>query len=118
MIVDFSKYPNSFLPVNIKGDNVDVVEEYKYLGNIIDHKLKGNLNVSQIYKKCNQRLYFLRMLKNVKVDNTILTLFYSSIIQSVLTFCISSWFGNCLDRDKRKLGKIVKCAKKTWAVLM
>ena len=52
------------LPVNIKGNNVDVVEEYKYLGNIIDHKLKGNLNVSQIYKKCNQRLYFLRMLKN------------------------------------------------------
>ena len=38
MIADFSKYPNSFLPVNIKGNNVDVVEAYKYLGNIIDHK--------------------------------------------------------------------------------
>ena len=58
MTVNFSKYPCSFLPVNINGDNVDVVEEYKYPRNIIDHKLKGNLNVSQIYKKCNQRLYF------------------------------------------------------------
>ena len=37
------------------GDNVDAVWEYKDLGNI-DHKLKRNRNVSQIYKKCNQRL--------------------------------------------------------------
>ena len=63
MIVDYSKSPNEFMPVNIKGDNVEVVKEYKYLGNVIDHKLKGDLNVSQIHKKCNQRLYFLRKLK-------------------------------------------------------
>ena len=37
------------------GDNVHV-GKYKDLENIIDHKLKGNQNVSQIYKKCNQRL--------------------------------------------------------------
>ena len=112
MIVDFSKSPNGFSPVNIKGDNVDIVDEYKYLGNIIDNKLKGNLNVSNIYKKCNQRMYFLRKLKNVKVDGTILTLFYYSIIQSVLSFCISSWFGACTKNEKDKLSKIVKCAKR------
>ena len=85
------------MPVNIKGGHVELVEEYKYLGNVIDHKLKANLNVSQINKKCNQQLYFLRKLKNVKVDRTILTLFYISIIQSVLSFCISSCMGNCSD---------------------
>ena len=40
--------------MNIKGDNVEVVAKYKYLGNVIDHKLKGNLYLSQIHKKCNQ----------------------------------------------------------------
>ena len=71
------------MPVNIKGDNVEVVKEYKYHGNVIDHKLKGNLNVSQIHQKCNQRLYFLRKLKNVKVDRTILTLFHTEALFSL-----------------------------------
>jgi len=53
MIAECSKSPSNFTPVNIKGDNVERVEEYKYLGNCIDYKLKGSLNVSQIYKKCN-----------------------------------------------------------------
>ena len=53
MIVDYSKSPNKFMPVNIKDDSVEVVKEYKYLENVIDHKLKGDLNVSQIRKKCN-----------------------------------------------------------------
>ncbi len=116
MFIDYSKSPCNFAPVNIKGENVEVVQEYKYLGNIIDHKLKGDLNVSQIHKKCNQRLYFLRKLKNVKVDCTILTLFYKSIIQSVLSFCISSWFGSCVESDKAKLCKIIKCARKLGCV--
>ena len=116
MIIDYSRSPKENTPVNIKGANVEKVEEYKYLGNIIDHKLKGNLNVSQIHKKCNQRLYFLRKLRNVKVDSTILTLFYTSIIQSVLSFCISSWFGSCLEGDKGKLSKIIKCGKKLGCV--
>ena len=96
--------------------HVEVVKEYKYLENVIDHKLKGDMNVSQIHKKCNQLLYFLRKLKNVKVDHTILTLFYTSIIQSVLSFCISSWFGNCSDGDIGKLSKIVNCAERLGCV--
>ncbi len=116
MIVNFSKSPQATDPIEIKGSNVDTVDEYKYLGNIIDSKLKGNLNVSRMYKKCNQRLYFLRKLKNVNVDSTILTLFYKSIIQSVLTFCITSWFGNATATDTNKLDKIVKCAKRLGCI--
>ena len=61
-----------------------LILSYRYLGNIIDSKLRGNLNVSRMYKKCHQRLYVLRKLKKVNVDSTILTLFYKSIIQSDL----------------------------------
>ena len=92
------------------------MEEYKYLGNIINNKLKFNLNVSQIHAKCNQRLYFLRKLKNAKVEPTTLTLFYKSIIQSVLFFCILSWFGNCLEVDKSRLRKSIKCTNKLGCV--
>ena len=40
----------------------------------------------------------------------------SSIIQSVLSFCISSWFGNCSDGDIGKLSKIVNCAERLGCV--
>ena len=52
----------------------------------------------------------------MKVDRTILRLFYTSIIQSVLSFCISSWFGSCSDGDTGKLGKTVKCAERLACV--
>ena len=71
--------------------------------------------MSRIYNKCNQRLYFLRThQKNVNrpVDFTILRLFYKSIIQSVLSFCITFWHGNATATDINKLDKIIKCAER------
>ena len=44
------------LPIAINGGEVEVVNNYKYLGIIIDDKLKGSENISRIYKKANQRL--------------------------------------------------------------
>ena len=72
--------------------------------------------MSRIHAKCNQRLYFLRKSKNAKVEPTTLTLFSKSIIQYVLSFCISSWFGNCLERDKSRLRKTIRCAAKLGCV--
>ena len=43
---------------------------------------------------------------------------HKHIIQSVLSFCISLWFGNCSDGDMGKLSKIVNCAKRLGCVNM
>ena len=66
----------------------------------------------KVYKKANQRLYFLRKLKDVKMDRTVMDLFYKSVIQSVVNFCIICWFGNLTVHDKKKLNRIVKSAKR------
>jgi hypothetical protein len=116
MVINFSRTPEDITPIQIKRSNVEIVSQYKYLGNIIDDKLKGYDNISKIYKKCNQRMYFLRKLKNVHIDPTILTMFYKSIIQSVLTFCISSWYGHCTTTHKKQLEKIVKSAKRVGCI--
>ena len=47
----------------IKGNEVETVESYKYLGTIIDCQLDWSANVDAVYKKANQRLFFLRNLK-------------------------------------------------------
>ena len=65
MIIDFSKCPTDLSPVSINDEDVEIVHEYKYLGTIIDDKLKGTSNVKKMCKKANQRLYFLRKLKDV-----------------------------------------------------
>ena len=62
--------------------------------------------------KLNQRLYFLRKLRSFNVDKTLLKLFYTSILQSVFTFCIVAFGGNITDKDKTKIQRVIKRASK------
>ena len=87
-----------------------VVESYKYLGVHIDHHLNFSDNVNYVYKKSAQRLHFLRILYNIRVDQHILTLFYHSIVESTLIFCLTSWYGLITKKDTSKLNKIVRKA--------
>ena len=68
------------------------------------------------YKKCQQRLYCLRKLRSFNVDNTILSMFYKSCIQSVLTFSFICWFGNVSQKDKNSLQRIVNISSKVTGV--
>jgi hypothetical protein len=112
IIIDFRNKSKVVEPLHIEGEKVDIVQSYTYLGSIIDDKLKGGDHVQKLYAKANKRMFFLRKLKNVNVDRTILSMFYKCIIQSVLTFCITCWYGSIKDGDRKKLGKIIKCAKR------
>ena len=96
----------------IDGEAVEIVDDYKYLGCIIDNKLKGTSNVARIAKKANQTLYFVRKLKKVRVNKEILSLFYKSIVESVLCYCMSSWYGNVSKNDRKKLKRVIKSAKR------
>jgi hypothetical protein len=66
--------------------------------------------VSQICKKAYKHLYFLRKLRDVHVEKIILSLFYSSIIESVVSFCIICYYGNLPKYAKHKLNKICNTA--------
>ena len=111
MIIDFrTKNVTSHDALIIQNESVEQVKEYKYLGTIIDDQLKFEINANKVYKKANMRLFFLRKLANVRVDNKIMDLFYTSIIQSVLSFCAIVWYCNINVACKNKLNRIVKAA--------
>ena len=112
MIIDFRVKKEEMKPVLINSQPVDVVENYKYLGTIIDNKLSGCDNAQRIYKKANQRLYFVRKLNHVNVSKTIMTLFYKSVVESVICFCIICWFGGCTEVEKKKLSRIIRHANR------
>ena len=110
MIIDFRKSQSSINTLSINDQVVDTVHSYKYLGVIIDDKLTGNDNSYEVYVKGIKRLYFLRLLKNIRVDTKILSLFYKSIIESVLCSCIVAWYGNSNQQCKNKVARITKSA--------
>ncbi len=65
-----------------------------------------------ISKKAQQRLRFLRWLKRTSLPPPILTNFYRGTIESVLTSCISVWYGNCSAADHKTLQQTVNTAAK------
>ena len=92
--------------------SVEIVDKYKYLGTVIDNRLNWNSNTTKVYKKANQRLHFLRKLKSFDVNSKVLKLFYQSTIQSVVTFGSIAWFNSLSVKDRNKLERIVKQAKR------
>ena len=105
MITDFRRKQNVKDPVTINGSEVDVVKTYKYLGVTIQEDLKWDSHIDNQLKKCNKRMYHVRCLKKLNIDHKIIVLFYNSVISSLLTYAISSWYSACSDKLKNDVNK-------------
>ena len=116
MIIDFRIEPEEHASIFIDGQEVERVENYKYLGVNINHKLDWHQHTSNVISKINQRLYFVRKLNYFKIDKTLLSLFYGSIIVSVVSFCIVAWGGNAVQKDIQKINRVVKHASKLTGI--
>ena len=112
MIVDTRRERSPIPPLVIKGERVEVVDTFKFLGSTISNNLKWEENTSSIVSKCHQRLYFLRKLKKFGVSKLALTHFYRAAIESILSFSITSWYGALTERDKATLNKLVFTSSK------
>jgi len=95
IIFDRRKNQNTKIPVTIDNTQVAIVPSYKYLGVIIQEDLKWHEHVKAQAKKANQRMYFVRRLRKLKVDSKIICLFYNSVVSSVLVYAIPSWYDAC-----------------------
>ncbi|KAI2643798.1 hypothetical protein H4Q32_029977 [Labeo rohita] len=84
----------------------------KFLGVHITEDLTWTTNTMSLSKKAQQRLHFLRRLKRASLPPPILTTFYRGTIESVLTSCITVWYGNCSAADRKTLQRTVNTAAK------
>ena len=62
-------------PVYIKGEAVERVETYKYLGVVFDSKLNWKENINSVLKKVDTRMHCLRKLRSFGVNSGILVTF-------------------------------------------
>ncbi|KAI4871457.1 hypothetical protein NFI96_004186 [Prochilodus magdalenae] len=116
MVVDFRRTRRDHSPLHIDGSTVEIVKSTKFLGVHLAEDLTWSLNTSTITKKAQQRLYFLRRLRKTHPPPPILTTFYRGTIESILSSCITAWFGNCTASDRKSLQRVVRTAEKIIGV--
>ena len=112
MIINFRRQKNDIIPLTVHDEDVDIVTEYKYLGVHIDSSMSWDMHVRKTHSKANQRLYFLRKMNMFGVSKNIMKIFYSSVIQSVITNCCVVWFYSLRVQNRTKLERVIKAAKK------
>jgi hypothetical protein len=124
LVFDFRKSPSIVSDLFIDGLKVERVTEYKYLGTILDSKLNFSSNTPVIHKKYQSRIYCLQKLRSLNVNSNILQTFYTSFIESLLTFSFICWYGglcvkskNVLERVVNVCGKIVGVRQESLTVL-
>uniref|UniRef100_A0A3B3BP10 Reverse transcriptase domain-containing protein n=1 Tax=Oryzias melastigma TaxID=30732 RepID=A0A3B3BP10_ORYME len=111
LIVDFRKNADPHAPIHIKGKVVERVDSFKFLGVHISEDLSWTTACSKVVKKAHQRLFFLRTLRRNHLSSNILVNFYRCTIESILTNCITVWYGSCSAADRKALQRVVKIAQ-------
>ncbi|KAK2899349.1 hypothetical protein Q8A73_012478 [Channa argus] len=113
LIVDFRKESrNTHDTIHINGTAVERVSSYKFLGIHISEDLSWTINTSSLVKKAHQRLFFLRTLKKTRLSSDILVNFYRCAIESILTNCVTVWYGSCTVAERKALQRVVKTAQR------
>ena len=84
--ITFSHSRKNFDPIKVNGQDLECVEQAKILGLQISCDLTWNNHVSEVVKKVNKRLYFLRQLKRAQVKSEELLLFYLTCIRPVTEY--------------------------------
>ena len=107
MIVDYRKKRTKHATNLIDRAAVEQVDSFKFLGVHITNKLSWSKHTKTVWKKARQRLFPLRRRKRLVMGPQILKKFYSCTIKSILTGCITAWYGNCLASDRKTLQKLM-----------
>lgn len=108
VIFDFRKSQPKHLPARINGDEVDMVENFKYLGVTLDCSLKWDIHIQTQLSKVNKRFYHVRCLLRTHVDKRIICMFYNAVISSVLLYAATCWYGSCSAKCKKNVDRIYR----------
>uniref|UniRef100_A0A665UD53 Reverse transcriptase domain-containing protein n=1 Tax=Echeneis naucrates TaxID=173247 RepID=A0A665UD53_ECHNA len=112
IILDFRKSKKTVLPtLSIKGEEVERVESFKFLGVHISADLTWAVHTSYQVRKAHQRLYFLRKLKQAHLPRPLLVNFYRASIESILTYCCTVWSTSCTAKDRKDLQRVARTAE-------
>ena len=113
LIIDFRRKKTEITPLFINGESVERVADFRFLGVHIEDSLSWSVNTSELLKKSQQRLFFLRILRRNNIAQSLLVSFYRATIESILTYCMGIWYTSCTAAQRKALQRIINTAQKT-----
>lgn len=101
-------------PIRLEDTLLQIVNNFKILGVIVDERLTFEQHISYVLGKVNSRIYILRKLYCHHVDESARIRFYRACILPVLLYGVEAWYGflsknNCerLERAQNLALKLV-----------
>ena len=91
-IIFTKKKLKSVMNIKLEGHKLERVKETKYLGVMLNEKLNWSKPINFIRNKLNRASYILSKLRHY-VDTETLKMVYYSLVNSHLSYCISTWGG-------------------------
>ncbi len=111
LVVDFRRQSREHTPITIDNKTpVERVSSFKFLCVHITEDLTYSAHTDAVLKKAHQRLFFLRRLRKFETSSSILRSFYTCTVESILTGCITAWFGNSTAGNRKALQRVVRTA--------
>ena len=93
LIVDYRKRRAEHASLNIDGTVVEWVESFKFLGVHITNDLAWSKHTKTVVRRAQHNLFPLRRMNRFGMGPQILKRVYSCTIESILTGCITAWYG-------------------------
>ncbi|XP_061844152.2 uncharacterized protein [Nerophis lumbriciformis] len=112
VILDSRRRKTTIQPLYIDGGCVERVSSLRFLGVHLEEDLSWRTNTTAIVKRAQQRLYFLRVLRNLHLRQDLLVSFYRCSVESILTYCICVWFCSCTAAERKALQRVVNSPQK------
>ncbi len=115
LVVDYRRQSREHTPITIDKTPVERVTSFKFLCVHITEDLTWSAHTDAVLKKAHQRLFFLRRLRKFGTSTRILRSFYTCTMESILTGCITAWFGNSTAGNRKALQKgRANCPPHCW----
>ncbi len=109
--MDFRRRTSEHPPIIVNWTPVERVSSIKFLSVNITEDLTWTIHTRSVVRKAHQHLFFLRRLKKFGLSSKILRQFYSCTVESILTGCITAWYGNCTALNRKAMHRIVQKAQ-------
>ena len=110
IIFNFNRDKQFTTEVKLKGESLEIVEEVKLLGVIIDKELKWDKNTKYLVEKANKKMRMLHLASKFTRNREHLIQIYKTFIRCNLEFSSNVWHSSLTKENRQDLERIQKAA--------
>ena len=112
MIFNFTENYQFTTRLQLKDENIEVINSTRLLGTILSDDLRWDLNTSSIVKKANARMELLRRVASFGTPTEDLKIIYVLFIRSILEHSATVWHSSITEENSSDLERVQKSAIK------